>query len=141
MTEQIEPYYFSIQTTAEKNYVGKISDPISFGIIISLGKANKIVVKEFRQEKKFILLEDALVIVPVRTAGGQVESLPVRFEELPTGSNSILINSDLITELNVIDPNAPIINVLKSVEANLIVSATEADVQNSSKIISKFGKR
>lgn len=136
--EKIEDLYFSVQV-AEKTFIGRI-DYGRYGIELSRDKSNKIVINCMSDGSPFIALEEAMILVPIRTEKGP-ETLPVRFTEMPTGSSKILIRTDSIAVINAIDPNAPIVNVLRSLEANLIVSATQEDVQNSSKIISKFGKR
>jgi uncharacterized protein (UPF0128 family) len=140
MEEVIENLYFSIQTTAEKTYVGKIADYSKYDIQLTKDKKDKIIIEKFGNVAGFIPMDSAVLIVPVRTQNG-VESMPVNFDEMPTGSSRVLIRIDQITEINAIDPDAPIVKAMRSLEANLIVSATDADVQNSSKIISKFGKR
>jgi len=134
--------YFLIESKLGKSYVSKIKNEegLSFEIeeidgddvLVSIGSL---------EDRKFIVLDDPIVMVPRRTPDGRTETVSVRISESPTGSSCVAIATDVIAEINLIDSKSSFVTGLKAAKAGLYAGGNEEDIENSSKLIHKFSKR
>jgi len=135
--------YYLIESKLGKSYVTKIADDEKLGFVVE-EKDDKKVLTDLGslESRKFIILDDPIVMVPRRTPDGRTETVSVRISESPTGSATVGIATDVIAEINIIDDSSDFVTGLKAAKAGLYTSGgNKEEIENSSKLIHKFSKR
>lgn len=136
----LENPYFFISTKAGKQLLGRIKTDGRLNVMVD-DETKKVVIDYFVQsDAKFIKLINVYEIQLARI-GGDVKSIPVQYNQTATGSDVILLAIDSIEMINAIDENSELAKAIRSIGTGIIPSATENDVQQSSKLIHKFAAR
>jgi len=132
------PYFF-VSTKSGKQLLGRID--ISSGVFgTSKDKNEKLVIDFPTSSKEFIKLTDVFEITLVKISG-EVKPIPVQFDQTATGSSSVLLSRDSLEMINVIDENSKTIQAIRAIDSGIIPATSEADIENSSKVIHRFSKR
>jgi len=136
----LENPYFFISTKAGKQLLGRIKTDGRLNVMVD-DETKKVVIDYFVQsDAKFIKLINVYEIQLARI-GGDVKPIPVQYNQTATGSDVILLAIDSIEMINAIDENSELAKAIRSIGTGIIPSATENDVQQSSKLIHKFAAR
>jgi hypothetical protein len=133
--------YFAIQTKGGRDYVAKI-DINAYGI--RTGKVNEDSKSEslldFNPNTKFIALYNPTVLMPVQGNAGKPQMIPIKFSEIPTGSEVLHIEVSNIAEINMISDDSDFAKALKAQESKLVLSSNAAELEKSSRVVHKFGR-
>jgi hypothetical protein len=133
---------FSIQNKSGLSYVAKLDiDHSAYGIEVGKFKESDSVevIICFNPTAKFILLRNPWILAPQRTSTG-VQVVPTKLSDSPNGSDTLAMNVDNIADINLIDENSALLTAMRASESGLELAGAGSDIENSSRLINKFGR-
>lgn len=131
---------FAIQTKGGRDYIAKLDiDNRENGITIDKNDKGDEALSSFIPGNKFITLIGTVVLIPMQQEGKNT-MFQMKFSEIPTGSETLAIAVDNISEINLISDNTPFMKSMKAKESGLVLASGGGDVEKSSKLIHKFGR-
>lgn len=119
--------FYTIRVGNGNVYFAKVKNEKQIFTVENVNGKDVITKSDLRNQDALVLT-NVFVIVPTKDG-----PLPVKYEDMPGGSQVMWVNPSQVSEYNVIDSQGKLLEALEALDAGVLTQATAPDINKSSR--------